>query len=308
MNEDTIDARIEAVAARQGGLFSVRQAAALGADAQFRHNRVRSHRWHPVTRGVYRFAGTAMEPVQWARAAVLAGPDGAVAARRTAAALWQLPGFRPGPVDCLVPTGRSHRPRTGRVHHSKVLPPHHVATVDCVPVTTPARTLFDLAATVHPGRLERAVDHALAMRLTSAKSLHAMLDELAASGRNGIGAMRVVLADRPASFVAPASALEARFASIVRRAGLPEPARQVELGGEEWIGRVDFFYGEYGLIVEIDSDRFHASLTDARYDAERDRRFAELGLRTFRCTEHEVWHEPEQVVHRLRSELRRRAA
>ena len=298
-----IDSTIARLAATQDGLFSQRQVVAAGGDYELIRNRRRSGRWLRVVRGVYRFPGSALDARQLARAAVLAGPDGAVASHRTAAALWEIPGFRPGPVECLVPAPRSHRSRLSRAHNTNALPAHHVVTLGTIAVTTPARTLFDLAGRLHPVRVGRAVDNALSMRLTSAPQLHRMLDELAASGRNGISTMRALLAERPPHLPAPESATEARFLVLLSRAGLPAPRRQVDLGGDEWVGRVDFYYPDHGLVIEIDSDRFHGALLDARNDARRDAAFAALDLRTLRVTDHEVWHEPERCVRRVERAL-----
>jgi hypothetical protein len=306
--QTAVDSAIEELASTQGGLFSARQVRALGGNRTFVENRIRYGRWIRVTRGVYRFPGSALDALQRARAAVFAGPPGAVASHRTAAALWELPGFRLGPVDHLVPTSRSHRPHDSRPHHSRLLPDHHVTAVREVPVTTPARTLFDLAGRVHPARTERAVDHALAMRLTSARQLHDMLAELAASGRNGIAVMRGVLADRPPHLVPVQSAAEGRLVALLTRAGYPVPERQVDLGGDEWIGRVDFYYRDHGLVMEVDSDRFHGALLDRRNDIRRDAAFAALGLRTVRVTEHEVWHEPDAVIDRIDAARRAKVA
>ncbi|MDQ3640247.1 MAG: endonuclease domain-containing protein, partial [Actinomycetota bacterium] len=106
-------------------------------------------------------------------------------------------------------------------------------------------------------------------------------------------------ADRVEGYVAPESGLEARFLSIVQAAGLPLPVRQRDLGGEEWVGRVDFLYPEERLVVEIDSARHHTTLSDEAADTDRDRALHEAGYRVVRIGEQLVWHRPQEVVRRV---------
>ncbi len=143
------------------------------------------------------------------------------------------------------------------VHMPLLLPPGHVAAVHGVPATTMARTVFDFAAVLHPGRTERALDSALARRLTTLRALRAVTEEMAGHGRAGSALMRQLLADRQGDYLAPESGLEARFASVVTAAGLAMPVRQRDIGGEEWIGRVDYLDQERDLVIEIDRDLHH---------------------------------------------------
>src|SRR3546814_8936301 len=96
-----------------------------------------------------------------------------------------------------------------------------------------------------------------------------MLEVMAQRGRPGIRTMRQVLATRGLDYVPPASNLEARFEQILLQAGDAPMRRQVDIGdGDRWIGRVDFRDAELPLIVEIQSERFHASLIDKQLRSE----------------------------------------
>jgi very-short-patch-repair endonuclease len=167
--------------------------------------------------------------------------------------------------------------------------------IEGIPVTTPARTLFDLAGLVPPARAERAVDSALAMSPGLLPVLHRMLPELAQRGRSGITTMRAILADRPAGYIAPASGLEARVVQLLREAGV-RTRRQVDLGGADWIGRVDLLVEGTNIVIEVDSARFHSSRLDHLRDAERDKALAELGYEVIRITEEEAWYRPDEVI------------
>src|SRR5436305_2104854 len=142
-----MDAAIAHLAVRQHGLLLRAQVLDVGlTDAMIDH-RIRSGRWARVCPGLYRLAGV---PVSWrqrALAACLVAGPGAVVSHRSAAVLWGVSGFRPGRVEITVPPGGSNRSTLARVHRSPV----QGVRRDGVPVTSPARTIVDLAAVVGGG-------------------------------------------------------------------------------------------------------------------------------------------------------------
>jgi very-short-patch-repair endonuclease len=183
-----------------------------------------------------------------------------------------------------------------------VLPPEHLTVVDGIAVTRVPRTLFDLAAVVHPLRAERAVDNCLASGTVSLAALGSVAAELSRKGRTGSALMRRFLEERGAGYVAPASELEARFLDLVRSAGLPEPVRQVDLGDlEHWIGRVDFAYPDVRVVIELDGRRWHDSKLDMESDQRRDQQLAAAGWRVVRVRWAQLVDEPDDVIRLLRS-------
>ncbi len=189
------------------------------------------------------------------------------------------------------------------MHRPRKLLESHVTTLAGIPVTTPARTLFDLATNgSHPKRIERALDTAWSMGLVNHASLSSMLADLEGRGRRGIATMRQLIADRPPDHRPVDSGLEFRFLELVRRAGMSGMSRQVHVGSKDrWLGRVDFIDRERRIIVEIDSDRYHGALIDARADAERTRALEEAGWIVLRFTEVDLWHRADNVIDRLRT-------
>lgn len=177
-------------------------------------------------------------------AAVLDAGPGAVVSHHSAARLWRFPGFIEEEIHVSWPRrgGTRYQPTLAILHGPGVLGPSHVTSACAIPVTTVVRTLFDLAGVVHPARLERALDNALSRRFTTTIALHELTSELALHGRPGSTVMRALMAERGTGYIPPESGLEARFLSLLRSNGLPEPARQVDVGGERWVGRVDFAY------------------------------------------------------------------
>ena len=132
--------------------------------------------------------------------------------------------------------------------------------------------------------------------------LHRTLDELAVKGRPGITSMRTLLRDRPPGEEVPASNLERRFERILRNAGLSPLDRQVNAGGEEWIGRIDFCDRSLALLVEVDSTTFHSGLLATRFDESRDIALRAAGWRdVVRVRENDVWHRPWIAIEQVRA-------
>jgi len=290
-----LDLELRRLAEVQHGVIARRQARALGAGRNQLRRRVDSPDWDAPTPAVLRLVGAPRTFRQRCMAATLDAGAVAAVSHESAAALWRLPGFQPGPMHVSRAAGRSTLATAHRTH----LPASHVLTFERIPVASPARTIFDLAGVLHAGRTERALDNALARGLTSVDSLRRVTDELARQGRAGSAVMRRLLADWDASYVAPESNMEARFAAIVRQAGLPPLVRQRDVGGEDWIGRVDYLEPERKLIVEVDSDLHHRSLLDEAADARRDAAAAGAGYTVVRIQEFDLWHRPDEVLKRL---------
>ena len=228
------------------------------------------------------------------------------ASHESSAAVWGLPGFRLQPIHLVRLLSATDPVSTlGFVHTSTHLPASHRTIHHGIPVTTPARTLFDLAPRVHPMRLPRLVDAAWSMRLVTGAVLHQTLADHAERGRPGIQLMREILADRPATYRPPDSNLEARFQEIAQSIGITSLRRQVDVGAEGWVGRVDFLDSKRPLVVEVDSDRFHGSLTAQADDDRRRQSLIDAGFVVERIEEFDIWHRPAAVRDQLRAARRR---
>ncbi len=309
MTRADLDARLRSLALEQHGALSRRQAEALGVDRWAVERRLRSGAWRPGSPRVLVLEGTAATFEQRCVVAVLDAGHEAVVRGAAAAHIWALPGFGDADIEVTRLRRRARR-RTDPVpaHEPLVVPPHHRTVHRGVPVTTVERTVFDLMAAVREGRAERALDNALARKLTSLRALRSIGEELCRRGRPGSALYRRLLSDRGVDFRPTESGLEADFLALLVEAGLPEPERQVDLGGEGWIGRVDFYVREARLVVEIDSDWFHTSALDAAADARRDEAFRAAGFEVVRITEGEIRSHPVVAVERLRRALANRRA
>ena len=307
IDPDAPAAALRCLAARQHALVSLAQVEALGLGGRsFAYRQVELgllDRLHP---GVFRIAGAPETFAQRVMALVLYRGPHSVASHRAAARLWPIWGF--GWVDTpevTTPRGRNQRLSLGLVHGSLALPPNHVTVLDGIPVTTPARTIFDLAGVMHPKRVERALDDSLAQGLLTLRDLQAVHVRLAKRGRRGTAATRRWLEARGEGYVAPNSDLEAAGRRLLREAGLPDPDPEVDLGDDVgWVGRVDLFYRQAKLVIELDSRRHHSSLLDRDADRSRDNRLMAAGFRVLRFTWEDIHDRPGFVVQQVRAALR----
>lgn len=234
-------------------------------------------------------------------AAVLDASPGAALGGRTGAAFWGVPGYRAEPIEVLRPRGISRRRSPLAVVHEVVdLHPSQIKVVRGIPVASPARVVWDIAAiTKNSERVARALDWLWSHRLLDGRAFHHSVRQLAGRGRTGSTLLRELDALRGPSYVPPASGLEARFAQIIENDGLPPMRRQVDSGDEEWCGRVDFRAPDLPLIVEVQSELFHSALVDKAADARRKAALEAAGFAVAEVTDTQVWHEPWLVTKKI---------
>ena len=294
--------RLARTARVQHGLFTRRQALAAGFSPRTIARRQTTGVWERAHPGVYRLAGA---PVTWRQmllAACLATGLGAVASHRAAAVLWGLPGFAQGRFELSAPrSGR--RARAGSVHHPRALPPIDVTEVDGIPVTTAARTLIDLAGIVSAGVVEEALDDALRRGITTIAQVRGRARDLDARGRPGSGVLAVLLEARAGPAEVPQSVFETKLLRVLRKAGLPRPAVQHEVGTPLGRAVLDFAYSEHCVAIEADGFRWHSSRQQWDRDRARRNALTALGWTVIHVTWPELLHEPAEVVRVIRAAI-----
>jgi hypothetical protein len=151
-------------------------------------------------------------------------------------------------------------------------------THDGIPVTTPGRTLADLALALPRRQLEKAVEAAERLRL------HVDVDD------DHPGARR--LRDVVGSDIAfTRSELEDAFLELCDRHGIPQPlVNSIQEGIE-----VDFCWPEARLIVETDGHH-HQTRAAFERDRARDALLTALGWRVMRFTARQVRRGPARVA------------
>src|SRR4051795_5838669 len=207
-----VEEAIAALASRQHGVVSRAQLLDLGLGADAIKHRVALGRLHPMYRGVYAVGHTALRSEAWWLAATLAAGPGAALSYRSAAELWGMRNGSRGRIDVSGPRPRRSTPRLEL--HLVELRPDEVTTAAGIPVTTPARTLLDVAAVVTEQHLEHAFHEAEVRRLATPTSLAALVARY--PGRSGTPAIRQLLAQHKAIGQSPpTSVLERRFLAFL---------------------------------------------------------------------------------------------
>jgi hypothetical protein len=195
---------------------------------------------------------------------------------------------------------RSVRRRGGIHAHRAALAEDEVTCVDNIPVTTVARTLFDLASVLRRSQLERALNEAEVRGLRDVLSLPDLIARY--PRRHGTRMLKSVLED---ACGVTRSELEARFSSWVEAAGLPRPERNayVQVQGD-WFESV-CVWRRQRVIVELDGRAFHAMPMAFERDRARDRALAAAGWRVVRVTWLQLHGEPESLAADLQTLLGR---
>ena len=264
----------------------------------------------PVRRGVY---VSSTEPHletpegrQLLNAAALAvATRGTVISHQSAAILYHIdlvgqPAERP----TLTRVRGRNRTSTEAVLHSTNLPADHVIWRYGVPVTTPARTVMDLARTLPFAEGVVAADSAIRQGLTRKSELRKVLTAC----RNWPGAAtaaRVVDFSNGLSV----SALESLARVLFDESGLPPPVLQHWIShGSATIGRVDFLWEEFKIIVEVDGNLKYRDPQRAKAQLWRDKKLRAAGYHVEHFDWYEITMRPEFVVAAIRQAFDRRPA
>ena len=220
-------------------------------------------------------------------AAILACGEGTVASHRTAAAIWAIRPSASRRVELTASWAKARRP--GVLLHRNRLTPADTTVVDGIPVTTPARTLVDLADVLPRRALERALDEAEYLRLDCGG-----LRQI--RGRRGHGRLTHVLSRHAPGTTRTRSGLEDRFLEFCDAHGLPRPRVNVIVDEKE----VDFHWRDARLVVEIDGDAAHRTKKAFETDRIRDAELTVAGHRVVRITEERLGTAPAEVAEQLR--------
>lgn len=270
------------IANRQHGHVSTGDLLRLGLSHEAIRWRVKTGLLIPVFPGVYAVGHLPFGPHgRWTAAVLACSPD-AFLAYESAAVLHGFWHRESGGTHVLAL--RHLRGARGiTVHETRHLPSGHTMRRLGIPVTTPLRTLLDLADVLSPDEYVRAAMEAEHRRLVS-------FDALVAGRMPGRGgpAMRELLLHVHEQ---TRSQLERRFLRFCRDQALPKPLVNHRIGSR----RADFAWPAQRFIVETDGFRDHRG----RKAFERDRRriaiFRAAGWDVLPTTWRQVTSEPALV-------------
>lgn len=284
--------RVAELAARQHGSVTLAQMQELGmslGEIRERHEQGWLIRRHREVYAVGHVPST--RESRW-HAAVLALGEGTVLSHVAAGAHWRiLPGA--AVTEVIVPTTAGHPKRDGILVHRQRLPNAHATVHRGIPVTTPIRTLLDLAAVVSFTALAKAFEQAQVKLHLPPAPLAA--EVISRPRHRGNAKLRRILVGA----VDPAdvrSVLELRFLRMCASYGIPRPQVNVRIGA--WTP--DFLWPDRELVVETDGYDFHRTAAARRRDALKDEVLRGLGLTVVRLTWADVTERPAATAARVR--------
>jgi len=275
---------VAAAAATQFNRISRTQLRAVGLGDRAIEHRVARGRLVSVETGVFAVAPL-LEHDDWGRwmGATLTAPGTVLSGVSAAAAygFWSLPRnfetvTRPG-------SGGPRRHGGILVFRSQTLT-GDTTQLRGIPITSPARTLLDLAAHVDDRALARAVREAIRLGWTSVEQLADTLGRH--RGRRGARRLAAVLARYAGLPLQRArSGAEVRAMEVLRDASRRLPCLNIRIAGEE----ADLSWGHARLIIEIDGEPFHL---DRGEDARKQARWEAAGWTVRRVSTEDVHERP----------------
>jgi hypothetical protein len=310
---EPLQPRLAALAAAQGGPFLAKQALAVGyAKGQIQHL-VRSRQWIPLRHGIYVTRDLAdasgqlgSPPRELAIAAAILAIDGTVASHESAADILRLP------VPAIPERITLTRPRwaasgmirlRGVAIYRAEVPAQHRCVRNGIGLTTPARTVSDLARALPFRQGVMVADAALHTRMVTLPGLRAVLADC--RGWPGICRARQVIdfADPKAE-----SALESAGRVVFAEQGLPPPQTQVRIMiGSSVFARVDFYWKRFRTIAETDGLLKYSGSDVLRREKLRQEALADLGYEVVRITWQQLHEDPAEVAARVRRAFARAA-
>jgi very-short-patch-repair endonuclease len=257
--------------------------------------------------GVYVLAGAAESFEQRLWVAWLAVGPGADVSHEAAAQLHAIPNVIRNRITLTTAHGWHQRLQGIFVHQLDDVLSDHRTAIRGLPVTTPARTIVDLAAVVHPARLASIVEDTHHARIASYLEVGRCMTSVARRGKPGVGRLARVLDRLTATKAKSMSKLERKLFELVDAAGLARPISQFPFPGRQFTnGCVDAAYPDVKLIIEVDGRSWHSRIADMKRDRERDAEAARHGWQTLRLLWEHVESDPVGTANLIRDVLRER--
>ena len=248
---------------------------------------------HPIHPGVYAVGHPVLAPGAELLAAVLACGPRAVLSHRSAAELWGM--LEPREHMAIQVTAPGHGldgPQGIYLHKTKVLSSYDCSVVDGIPLTSAARTVFDVASQATRSEVAAAYEVGLIDHRFTRDDMIKMAIRL--KGRRGIAKVRALI-DRDAPPTVTVREAHRMLLELIRDSSMPHPKTEVPIGRY----RADICWPETKLVVEMDSSRWHNSPGKIEHDKRRDAELAALGYLTLRVTWHQLTKEPVAAIARI---------
>jgi very-short-patch-repair endonuclease len=296
------DLKIAAIAGAQNARVHRRQLITAGISPRAIDRRIAAGALIRVHTGVYKPAGIADPPFADETGALLATGNRSRLSHHSGAVVLEIRIGTARPVHVTVTDGRYGRTPNGViVHRSATLAQQDTWIHNGLPVTSPARTLLDIAATLPLRDIARILDQAIAERKVTVAEIEDVLQRNL--GHRGAKTLRQAIQGRTRSRITKSQA-EERLKDAIAQAGLPEPLTGTYVLGWE----CDLYWPEHNLIVEIDDYALHTTRQTYRKDHKRDVEHQLAAHRVLRFTTDQVDEELYACLVAIASALTLRAA
>lgn len=276
---------IARIASRQHGIIDKNDLAGIGVSRSTAADWARTGRLHRLYPGVLSVVPPALLTIEgrWLAAVRACGPR-AVLSHASAAQLHWLVDRKHSVGIHVSAADRARRsPKGVIVHRPRDLPPRDRTVRSRIPVTTPTRSVWDLASTMPEGR---AFERAHGTDRLDPSRLRQMLAGV--PNHRGAAWVRELLWARTLPLTEVRSWLEELLLEISSERHLPIPAVNVPLLGYE----ADFLWERERFVVEADGGD-HLNRAQRDRDNERDITFGRAGLLVRRYTADAMGHEAE---------------
>ncbi|MCB0857728.1 MAG: DUF559 domain-containing protein [Solirubrobacterales bacterium] len=245
------------------------------------------------------------------RAATLAAGEGSALIARSACEKWGLvtsPEGVPTRIQVGSPVGQSRKlrgksPAMRRVEVTvaqRFFEPGEIVVKDGVPLVNPVLALIEFAASESDRAIRFAFLEACRLKLLRRSDLEYC--HVRVAGRRGATTLRRYLALWVPELGRVRSVLEGWFLLVWHGRMLAEPQLSnsmpqvnVKVHGVE----VDFYWPEFGLVLETDGEAFHGGSVQKQIDLKKEQHLLAFGLTVLRTTFREFARDPEGVVDRV---------
>ena len=282
---------IAATATLAYGVITTRQLESAGLPRSSMTRLVRTGRLHRVHQGVYALGHRALARKGYWSAALLASGEGATLSDVASAQSWGITRRTAHAVNITTP--RPRRPLVGVTSRSSADIERDTVIHARLAVTSVTRTIADLARHFSVRELTNVMDQADFQGQLDMEALDAFIARC--SGRRGMAVLREAMTSYRAGSAGSLSQLEEDVDEALRLLGLARPVLNPVLLPEGIPTKVDLFWQQHRLCVEVDGTATHRRPRTIRRDRLRDERLQRAGFMTLRVAEDAFRRHPERA-------------
>jgi very-short-patch-repair endonuclease len=290
-----------AVAESQLGLISLQQVLEAGLSTGFLRQRLASGEWQKIHRGWFKIGSAPMTRAQRALATQLIAGEGAALSHFTAARHHKLDVPKTHFIDVTVPHARHAVQFDGaRIFRSRDFGDADTLTVGAFRFTTPERTIMDVAPLLSRSRRwTRALLYSAHREDNETLSRLELILKEQGRGRPETAVLRALIERHTGKDQLPMRLAESFFLDLCELSDIA-PDTQYCLHERH---HADFAFCDHGLVIEVDSEKFHNNWAARTNDLARDRAVLRSGWVTARFTWAEIRDDRDRVLEEVRQLL-----